>query len=108
MRRISLLLFTSLALGAVAVPALAAAAPPAVPKAHPLHHRATALDTTSYSAGYTPADLRSAYSIPLVGVAGRMVAIVDAYNNPTAEADMNVYRGRFGLPLCTTVNGCFR
>jgi subtilase family serine protease len=36
------------------------------------------------------------------------VAIVDAYDDPTAEADLAVYRSQFGLPACTTANGCFR
>jgi subtilase family serine protease len=36
------------------------------------------------------------------------VAIVDAYDNPNAEADLGAYRSRFGLPACTTANGCFR
>ena len=39
---------------------------------------------------------------------GRTVAIVDAYNDPTAEADLGVYRAQFGLPACTTANGCFQ
>jgi subtilase family serine protease len=37
-----------------------------------------------------------------------MVAIVDAYDNPNAEADLGVYRSTYGLPPCTTANGCFR
>ena len=36
------------------------------------------------------------------------VAIVDAYDDPNAEADMNTYRSTFGIPACTTANGCFR
>jgi subtilase family serine protease len=32
---------------------------------------------------------------------------VDAYDDPTAEADLGVYRSQFGLPACTTANGCF-
>jgi subtilase family serine protease len=35
------------------------------------------------------------------------VAIVDAYDNPNVEADLAVYRAQFGLPPCTTANGCF-
>jgi hypothetical protein len=29
-------------------------------------------------------------------------------DDPTAEADLAVYRSTFGLPPCTTANGCFR
>ena len=58
--------------------------------------------------GYSPADLRDAYKLPATGGAGRTIAIVDAYDNPNAEADLAVYRQQFGLPDCTTANGCFR
>jgi carboxypeptidase family protein/Kelch motif protein len=58
-------------------------------------------------AGYGPGDLQSAYSLPSDGGAGQTVAIVDAYDDPTAEADLAVYRQQYGLPPCTTANGCF-
>jgi len=58
--------------------------------------------------GYGPADLQSAYNLAGLKSTGRTVAIVDAYNDPTAEADLGVYRAAFGLPACTTANGCFR
>jgi subtilase family serine protease len=56
--------------------------------------------------GYGPADIQSAYS--LGGGSGQTVAIVDAYNDPTAEADLGVYRSTYGLAACTTANGCFK
>ena len=59
-------------------------------------------------AGYGPADLRSAYNLTSSGSASQTLAIVDAYDDPTAEADLGVYRSQFGLPACTTANGCFR
>src|SRR5581483_8360822 len=39
--------------------------------------------------------------------AGTTVAIVDAYDDPTAESDLATYRAQYGLPACTTANGCF-
>ena len=58
---------------------------------------------------YTPTDLQSAYALPSgTAGSGRTVAIVDAYDLPTAEADLGAYRTQFGLPACTTANGCFR
>ncbi len=42
------------------------------------------------------------------GGAGQTVALVDAFDNPNAEADLAVYRRTFGLPACTTASGCFR
>jgi len=60
--------------------------------------------------GFTPAGLHTAYSLPTEapGSATQTVAVVDAYNDPTAEADLAVYDTTFGLPACTTKNGCFR
>jgi subtilase family serine protease len=56
--------------------------------------------------GLNPADIQSAYK--LSGSSTATVAIVDAYNDPTAESDLGVYRSQFGLPACTTANGCFK
>jgi subtilase family serine protease len=58
--------------------------------------------------GLGPADIRSAYGLASSTSGGRTVAIVDAYDLPTAEADLGTYRSHFGLPPCTTANGCFR
>ena len=35
------------------------------------------------------------------------IALVDAYNDLNAEADLNTYSSEFGLPACTKANGCF-
>jgi hypothetical protein len=59
--------------------------------------------------GYGPADLQAAYSLPSATAgAGNTFAIVDAYDHPYAESDLNTYRSAYGLPACTTANGCFR
>jgi len=59
--------------------------------------------------GYNPPDLQSAYKLPSsTAGSGQTVAIVDAYDDPKAEADLGVYRSQFGLAACTTANGCFR
>ncbi|WP_239133936.1 carboxypeptidase regulatory-like domain-containing protein [Rugosimonospora africana] len=63
-------------------------------------------DTTP--TGYGPADLHSAYNLPADGGAGATVAIVDAFDDPNAESDLALYRQQYGLPECTTANGCFR
>jgi subtilase family serine protease len=59
-------------------------------------------------AGYGPSAIQSAYKLTGLSASGRTVAIVDAYNDPTAEADLATYRSQFGLPACTTANGCFK
>ncbi|HKU80541.1 MAG TPA: hypothetical protein VJP76_00120, partial [Candidatus Tumulicola sp.] len=59
--------------------------------------------------GYGPSDLQSAYNLPSsTNGAGQTVAIVDAYDDPSAEADLGVYRSQYGLPACTSANGCFK
>ncbi|MDT4916265.1 MAG: hypothetical protein QOH89_965 [Pseudonocardiales bacterium] len=58
--------------------------------------------------GYGPADLKAAYNLDTTRGTGQTIAIVDAYDDKTAEADLGVYRAQFGLPPCTTANGCFK
>ena len=57
--------------------------------------------------GLRPQDLHSAYSLPTTAPGEQTIAIVDAYNDPRAEADLKTYSEEFGLPLCTAANGCF-
>ncbi|GAC1306558.1 MAG: hypothetical protein NVSMB19_18790 [Vulcanimicrobiaceae bacterium] len=60
-------------------------------------------------AGIQPGLLRWIYNLPdHADVNAQTVAIVVAYDNPRAEADLAIYRSTFGLPPCTTLNGCFR
>jgi N-acetylneuraminic acid mutarotase len=76
-----------------------------VTAARGLHRDATAATAPD---GYSPTDLRSAYGLPADGGAGATIAVVDAFDNPNAEADLAVYRAQYGLPACTSDNGCFR
>ena len=64
--------------------------------------------TVTTPVGLRPADLQSAYKTAGLSSGGATVAIVDAQDDPNAEADLAVYRSTFGLPACTTANGCFR
>jgi hypothetical protein len=58
--------------------------------------------------GYAPADLQSAYGLPANGGNGRIVAIFAGGSDyASAESDLGVYRAQYGLPSCTTANGCF-
>jgi subtilase family serine protease len=68
-------------------------------------HFAVTPDATP--SGLGPTDLQNAYKLT-AGGSGATVAIVDAYDDPNAESDLGVYRTQFGLPACTTANGCFR
>ncbi|MFJ2578016.1 putative Ig domain-containing protein [Kitasatospora aureofaciens] len=58
--------------------------------------------------GYGPSDLASAYNLPTSAGTGATVAIVDANDDPNAESDLAAYRSQYGLPACTTSNGCFK
>jgi subtilase family serine protease len=59
-------------------------------------------------AGLGPTQLRAAYKITGSGSSSTTIAIVDAFGYPNAESDLATYRSTFGLPPCTTANGCFR
>jgi len=69
------------------------------------------LSANATPAGYGPATLQAAYgtaSAAATGGAGRIVAIIDAYDDPNLESDLGIYRSQYGLPSCTTANGCFK
>jgi subtilase family serine protease len=56
--------------------------------------------------GYGPASLQNAYKLPSSSAgSGQTVAVVDAYDDPTAAADLAAYRSAWGLPACGS--GCF-
>jgi subtilase family serine protease len=61
--------------------------------------------------GYGPSDIQSAYGLTSAAASdgsGETVAIVDAYDDPNAAADLATYRSHYGLSACTTSNGCFK
>jgi hypothetical protein len=56
--------------------------------------------------GFGPADLQNAYDLPSATAgAGETVAVVDAFDDPSAESDLATYRADWGLPPCGS--GCF-
>ena len=75
--------------------------------AHGAHVKAA---TATTPAGYAPSDLQSAYRLPNAPPqgGGETVAVVTAYDDPNAESDLATYRSQYGLPACTTANGCFK
>ena len=70
------------------------------------HSRASSTITNPTPYGLPPAKVRAAYGLPATGGTGT-IAIIDAYDDPRAEADLNVFSTMYGLPSCTTANGCF-
>jgi hypothetical protein len=57
--------------------------------------------------GLRPQDLHSIYQLPTAVASTQTIALVDAYNDLSAEADLKVYDEEFGLPPCTKASGCF-
>ena len=77
---------------------------------HVIFLRAGATYTSPW--GETPASIRAVYGLPAIGGAG-VIAIVDAFDYPTAQADFDTFSGQFNLPLstdsvCNGANPCFR
>ena len=58
--------------------------------------------------GYGPVQFRTGYGLTTSGTSSTTIAVVDAYDDPTIENDLGVYSAQFGLPKCTTANGCFK
>ncbi|WP_329578491.1 putative Ig domain-containing protein [Kitasatospora sp. NBC_01250] len=67
-----------------------------------------AVSPNAAPSGYGPTDLASAYNLPTSAGSGQTVGIVDAQDDPNAESDLATYRSTYGLPACTTANGCFK
>jgi subtilase family serine protease len=65
-------------------------------------------NATSGPTGYGPAQFHGAYGLPATASTAQTIAIVDAYDDPNIESDLGVYDQQFGLPACTTANGCFQ
>jgi len=73
-------------------------------RAHTNHRQLIGSDVgLGPAGGMTPAQMRSFYSLPSTGGQG-VIAIVDAYDYPTALRDFNVFAGQFGLPEETSKN----
>jgi hypothetical protein len=68
-------------------------------------------DAAPTGEGYGPSSLQSAYELTsdssTLG-SGETVAVVDAYNDPDAAANLATYRAAWGLPACTKASGCFK
>jgi hypothetical protein len=71
------------------------------------HAAATEVSPSSTPGGLGPADLIDAYQLDASKGYGQTVAVVDAFDDPNAAADLAVYRSQYGLPPCTVANGCF-
>ena len=59
---------------------------------------------------FSPSQVRHAYGFDQVTNqgAGQTIGIVDAYDDANVASDLGVFSAQFGLPACTSSNGCFR
>ncbi len=66
---------------------------------------------SSAPTGLSPTQIQSVYGWAATGGAGKTIAIVDAYDDPTVEADLNTFSQQYGLPkTCASTGnapGCF-
>ena len=69
---------------------------------------ATAPGTVGPAGGLTPSDLGTAYGLTTTGGSGQTVAIVDAYNDPDINANLQAFDSNYGLRACSIANGCLR
>jgi hypothetical protein len=66
-------------------------------------HSPTALTPAQNGYGLSPQDLHGAYQLPTTAGSSQTIALVDAYNDPSAEEDLKAYEHEFG----TECAGCF-
>jgi subtilase family serine protease len=62
--------------------------------------------STALPAGDGPSDLAAAYNLPATSTSTTTIAIIDAGVDPNLASDLATYRSTYGLPACTTSNGC--
>jgi subtilase family serine protease len=83
-------------------------------------HGVPIISSSPIPGSYGPVQFHDGYNLPCsVGgtspqavcttttFGGQTIGIVDAYNDPTIESDLGTYDTQYGLPACTTANGCF-
>lgn len=92
--------------------------PPDTWEGHPPIHIKKA--ATVSPTGLLPSQIRHAYSFDQLTCSytgtfgntnlcgyGQTIAIVDAYDDPNISKDLTTFSNQFGLPDCTSTNGCF-
>ena len=92
--------------------------PPETWEGHPPIHIKKA--ATISPTGLLPTQIRHAYGFDQLACSytgtfgdstlcgnGQTIAIVDAYDDPTIQSDLTIFSNQYGLPDCTTTNGCF-
>jgi subtilase family serine protease len=55
--------------------------------------------------GFTPVNIKKVYNLGTAAGSGT-IAIIDAYDDPQIENDLNVFAKQYGLTACTVKNAC--
>ncbi len=65
--------------------------------------------TQPWGGSLSPQNVLGAYGLATAHAPAsqQTLALVDAYDDPGAEHDLQVFDEQFGLPACTSANGCF-
>jgi hypothetical protein len=89
---------------------------------HPVHVKKFIGSFITLSGGESPATVWTSYGFsglscthttttdwadPSLCGHGQTIAIVDAFDDPNIASDLQTFDTQFGLPACTTSNGCF-
>jgi len=65
--------------------------------------------TIGPTGGLTPSDLTTAYAFSSTATGtGQTVAIIDAYNDPNINSDLQTFDSKYGLATCSEANGCLK
>ena len=64
--------------------------------------------TADAASGLGATDLADAYKLDTSVNPSATIAIIDAYSYSSLESDLSHYRSQYGLPACTTANGCLK
>jgi subtilase family serine protease len=75
----------------------------------PVPQKAGTDSSTPPSTAITPQEMQSIYGFNLVSYQGQgqTIALIDWYSNPDIASDFATFNSYYGLPACTTSNGCF-
>jgi len=57
--------------------------------------------------GLSPSVVKSVYDLSSAGSGSGTIAIIDAYDSPRIQSDLNTFSTQYGLPQCTMANSCF-
>ena len=88
---------------------------PAIPEVEASYHFGSYLGTPPIHifrsaqkspAGITPLEIKHIYHLPLTGGASSTIALIEAYDSASIEGDLGVFDNTYGLPACTSKNGC--